>query len=219
MDIKRLSDNQIKCALTEEEIKEMGFSIDDIIGNGEVTQKFMRVVLEKVEEQEEIDIELLSPMVRAELLPDHSMSITFGGITEEEKKGMFGKILEMMNQMAGKNEKTTEAVPELKQESLEKEEVPTQLALGFKTIEEAVRISRLFLGKDRMPQSSLYKMNEKYYLIMKFKNFSNQDLKPMAFTAVEYGNDRIADAAGIAFIGEHGKCILAENALENLAQI
>ena len=104
MDIKRLNDNQIRCALTEAEIEEMGFCIDDIIGNGEMTQKFMRVVLEKVEEQEAIDVELLSPMVRAELLPDHSMAITFGGITEEEKKGMFGKILEMMNQMAGKAE-------------------------------------------------------------------------------------------------------------------
>ena len=97
MEIKRLKNNQIRCALSEEEIEEMGFSIDDIIGNGETTQKFMRVVLEKVEEQEAIDIELLSPMVRAELLPDHSMAITFGGITEEEKKGMFGKILENLS--------------------------------------------------------------------------------------------------------------------------
>lgn len=45
MEIKRVGENKIRCALTEDEIREMGFDIDEIIGNGEATQKFMRVVL------------------------------------------------------------------------------------------------------------------------------------------------------------------------------
>ena len=168
MDIKRLKGNQIRCALTEAEIEEMGFSIDEIIGNGETTQRFMKVVLEKVEEQEAIDVELLSPMVRAELLPDHSMAITFGGITEEEKKGMFGKILEMMNQMAGKMgqpgqevapdmaslaEHVEKNVPEMSDEldAAKEDEVLTKstpLALECNSIDDAVRMSKLFLGKE-----------------------------------------------------------------------
>ena len=233
MDIKRLNDNQIRCALTEAEIEEMGFSIDDIIGNGETTQKFMRVVLEKVEEQETIDVELFSPMVRAELLPDHSMAITFGGITEEEKKGMFGKILEMMNQMAGKTEASTEPgcqgcedkeeeVFEQKLEDTADEEVfkkSTQLALAGNSIEDAVRMSKLFLGKEKVPQSSLYKMNDKYYLIMEFKGFSKNEIKLLAVTAVEYDNARIATPAGIAYIKEHGKCILVKDAICDLIQL
>ena len=79
MEIERLGENKIRCALTEDEIHDMGFSIDDIIANTEMTQQFMRVVLNLVEEQEDIDIENISPMVKAELLQDHSMSITFGG--------------------------------------------------------------------------------------------------------------------------------------------
>lgn len=233
MDIKRLNNNQIRCALTESEIEEMGFSIDEIIGNGEITQKFMRVVLEKVEEQEAIDIELLSPMVRAELLPDHSMAITFGGITEEEKKGMFGKILEMMNQMAGKtveaqamarqSEAATEAPAfEEKLEDSGEEEVfteSTQLALEFGSIEEAVRMSKLFSGKAKVPQSSFYKAEGKYYLIMEYKGFLKQDIKPLAFASVEYNNRRIATPAGIAYIKEHGKCILAQDAICDLIQL
>lgn len=233
MDIKRLNDNQIRCALTEAEIEEMGFSIDDIIGNGEITQRFMRVVLEKVEEQEAINVELLSPMVRAELLPDHSMAITFGGITEEEKKGMFGKILEMMNQMAGKTEASTEPgcqgcedkeeeVFEQQLEDTADEEVfkkSTQLALAGNSIEDAVRMSKLFLGKEKVPQSSLYKMNDKYYLIMEFKGFSKNEIKLLAFTAVEYDNARIATPAGIAYIKEHGKCILVKDAICDLIQL
>lgn len=214
MDIKRLNDNQIRCALTEAEIEEMGFSIDDIIGNGETTQKFMRVVLEKVEEQEAIDVELLSPMVRAELLPDHSMAITFGGITEEEKKGMFGKILEMMNQMAGKPEQKLNA-----SDDAEAIGESTQLALECGSIENAVCMSKLFAGKDKVPQSSFYKMDGKYYLIMEFKGFTKQEMKPLAFWAVEYECRRIAVPAGIAYIKEHGKCIIAQDAICDLIKL
>jgi len=239
MDIKRLKGNQIRCALTEAEIEELGFSIDEIIGNGETTQRFMKVVLEKVEEVEDIDVELLSPMVRAELLPDHSMAITFGGITEEEKKGMFGKILEMMNQMAGKTglpgqegvpsmaafaehvENTASDIP-AEIETAEEDEILTKstpLALECVSIDDAVRVSRLFLGKEKVPQSYFYKTEDKYYLIMDFKGFSKQEMKPLAFASVEYNNRRIATEAGIAYIKEHGKCILAKDAICDLVQL
>ena len=33
MDIKRLNKNQIRCTITEQEIEELGFQIDDIIFN------------------------------------------------------------------------------------------------------------------------------------------------------------------------------------------
>lgn len=38
MEIERLGENKIRCALSEEEIREMGYNIDEIIGNTEVTQ-------------------------------------------------------------------------------------------------------------------------------------------------------------------------------------
>ncbi len=240
MDIKRLKGNQIRCALTEAEIEEMGFSIDEIIGNGETTQRFMKVVLEKVEELEDIDVELLSPMVRAELLPDHSMAITFGGITEEEKKGMFGKILEMMNQMTGKTgQPGAEGIPNLAEAFVGKQDNPvsemsdeigvaeedeilkksTPLALECNRMDDAIRVSKLFLGQEKVPQSSFYKHLEKYYLIMDFKGFSKQEMKPLAFTSVEYNNRRIATMAEIAYIREHGKCILAKDAICDLIQL
>ena len=240
MEIKRLKDNQIRCALTEEEIIEMGFSIDDIIGNGEVTQKFMQVVLEKVEEQESIDVGHISPMVRAELMPDHSMAITFGGISPEEKKGMLNRIMEMMEELSGRQNEEGVSVSQTqkdaltgkesflekggsagKRTSMEKDTIPedAKLALEFSTIDEAVRISKVFLEKEKLPLSSFYKMKNKYYLIMEFEGFAKEEMKQLAFTIVEYGNRRIAETAGIAFIKEHGKCILAKNAVTDLMQL
>ena len=99
MEIKRVGENKIRCALTEDEIREMGFEIDEIIGNGEATQKFMRVVLKIVEEQENISLENISPMVKAELLSDHSMAITFGGDSDLSFQQLMDAISDLVGQM------------------------------------------------------------------------------------------------------------------------
>lgn len=99
MEIKRVGENKIRCALTEDEIRKMGFDIDEIIGNGEATQKFMRVVLKIVEEQENISLENISPMVKAELLSDHSMAITFGGDSDLSFQQLMDAISDLVGQM------------------------------------------------------------------------------------------------------------------------
>ena len=214
MEIKRLKDNQIRCALTEEEIEEMGFNIDDIIGNGEVTQKFMQVVLEKLGEQEDIDVGHLSPMVRAELMPDHSMAITFGGISPEDKKNMLNRIMEMMEELSGR-----EGTEQKQKEEKIKIPESAKLAVEFNAIEEAIRMSKLFMEKEQLPVSSFYKMKEKYYLILEFKKLAKEEIKQLAFTLVEYENQRISTDSGIAYIKEHGKCILKKDALLDLMQL
>ena len=44
----------------------MGYNIDEIIGNTEVTQEFMRAVVELVEEQGNISMQNISPVVKAQ---------------------------------------------------------------------------------------------------------------------------------------------------------
>ena len=118
MEIKRVGENKIRCALTEEEIRDMGFDIDEIIGNGEATQKFMRVVLKIVEEHENISLENISPMVKAELLSDHSMAITFGGDSDTSFQQLMEAISDLVGQM------TPEKMQEFR--NLSKEERPEE---------------------------------------------------------------------------------------------
>ena len=146
MDIKRLNKNQIRCTITEQEIEELGFQIDDIIGNTEDAQKFMNVVLGKIAEQEKIDTELTSPIVRAELLPDHSMTLTFGGITEEEKNDMIDRIMNIIDRLAGnlptqhECKKTKDFTTSVTEKAEDEEEdifqKPTPFALEFLKLED-----------------------------------------------------------------------------------
>ena len=100
MEIEHIGDNKIRCALTEQEIESLGYDIDEIIANSEITQEFMHTVLELVEEQEHIQMEGISPMVKAELLQDHSMAITFGADKEVSLEGS-GEYGQSYDQPAG----------------------------------------------------------------------------------------------------------------------
>lgn len=274
MEIKRLGENKIRCALSEEEIRELGYDIDDIIGNTEVTQRFMRSVVELIEEQENISLEHFSPMVKAELLQDHSMAITFGGDSEMNFKSLVDTVGQLMSQLAPErleefrqmdkeqkknlvddflqkyNEKKKEIAEnagkpqeqnesgaqgnaaessdsatdaEWKKQQEEEEnrvyESSVPFGLEFDSIEEVTHLLTAGAFPERIPQNSLYRMKDKFYLLMDFIHFSKADLRPFAFLIVEYNKNRFADTARIAFIKEHGKCIVENEALQTLMQL
>ncbi|MCI5874819.1 MAG: adaptor protein MecA [Roseburia sp.] len=230
MEIKRIGENKVRCALTEDEIRELGFDIDEIIGNSETTQQFMRVVLGLVEEQEHINIEDISPMVKAELLQNHSMAITFGADSELSFKELVDTMSHIVSQLEPKRleELTAEARREKQgnQEKQQKQRAGSAkhiaeamiCALRFDTLENMRHMSRVcFPGK--VPKSSLYKMQKKYYLILDFTGFTKDEMRPFAFGTVEYDNGHYSDTAQIAHIMEQGTCIMKNNALEMLMQL
>ena len=55
--------------------------------------------------------------------------------------------------------------------------------------------------------------------MMDLIHFSREELRPFAFTIVEYNNCRYAEVGQIAFIKEHGKCIVENEALQTLMQL
>ncbi len=180
MEIEHIGDNKIRCALTEQEIESLGYDIDEIIANSEITQEFMHTVLELVEEQEHIQMEGISPMVKAELLQDHSVGDHFWrrqrGVTEGS--GEYGQ---SYDQPAGSGCCTRENGQGRGGErtgrsryggygsrcGTHKRTDPMICALRFSSFENMRRMSLLaFRGK--IPKSSLYKMDGAYYLILDY---------------------------------------------------
>lgn len=237
MKIERIGENKIRCALTEEEIRQLGFDIDDIIGNSETTQQFMRVVLGLVEEQENISMENISPMVKAELLQNHSMAITFGEesalsfrelvdtmshiisqFDSDHQKGKDGKLQDIGQEPAIEAQQIQQDTSVKQHPNKKKKAEPMICALRFATLENMRSMCHVcFPGN--MPKSSLYKLEEQYYLILDFTGFSKDEMRPFAFGTVEYDDGHYSNMGQIAYIKEHGKCIMKREALEMLMQL
>lgn len=218
MEIKRIGENQIRCALTEEEIRDMGFEIDEIIANTETTQRFMRVVLKLVEAQEHINMDGIAPMVRAELLQDHSMAITFGCVSDTSLQGLVDTVGSLLNQIDFDKLKELQARARGLQEAQENEPELSLCALRFASWEDMAEMSRV-CSCGRLPFSSLYKWRGEYYLLLDFTGFTKEEMRPFAYGTVEYDSGRSAKKAQIACIMEHGVCLAKEGALELLTQL
>lgn len=232
MDIKRIGENKIRCALTEDEIREMGFDIEEIISDSETTQQFMRVVLSMVEEQANIDMDMVSPMVKAELLQNHSMAITFGADTDASFKDLMNTMNHIMSQMEPEVleeiRRTAEREKSAEREKTEEKSVHSQAkkrkpepmicALRFAALEDMVHMSRVCFP-EKVPKNSLYKLQGKYYLVLDFTGFTKQEMRPFAFGTVEYDEAHYSDYGQIAHIMEQGECIMKNGALEMLMQL
>lgn len=231
MDIKRVGENKIRCALTEDEIHELGFEVDEIISNSETTQQFMRAVVGLVEEQEQIDMGNISPMVKAEILQNHSMAITFGADTETSFQELLDTMQNLVSQFepelleelkkAAQVEKRSDDIKKQDNAKVQKKRRKAEsmvCALQFLAYEDMIRMSRICFP-DRVPKSSLYKLQGKYFLVLDFNGFSKEEMRPFAFGTVEYGETYCSDMRQIAHIMEQGACIMKSEALEMLMQL
>lgn len=231
MEIKRVGENKVRCALTEAEIQKLGFDLDEIIGDSERTRQFVRVVLGIIEKH--MEVADVSTMVQAELLQNHSMAITFGMKTDfpYQESGQT-HIYEIEQQEAGQKEPKTGASEKLRKNAQtsdtqgqgEKQEAKRRMsevmvcAMRFERLEDMCRMSRVcFPGK--VPASRLYKLQGSYYLLLNFAGFTKDEMRPFVFGTVEYDNGHYSDAAQLAFIREHGICMMKRNAVEMLMQL
>lgn len=222
MEIEHIGDNKIRCALTEQEIQSLGFDIDEIIANSETTQEFMRAVLDLIEQQEHIQIDGISPMVKAELMQDHSMAITFGEEKEVTFKDLVDTVSHIMSQLEpGRIEelKKNREAKRVSDDSKKKQKAERMIcALRFATLEHMRRMCHVcFPGK--VPRSSLYKFESEYYLLLDFTGFSKEEMRPFAFGTVEYDDEHYSDMGQIAHIREQGSCIMKKQAIETLMQL
>ncbi|MGN0352617.1 MAG: adaptor protein MecA [Roseburia sp.] len=215
MDIRRLGENTVRCTLSEDEIHDMGFEIDEIISDTSKTQEFMQEVLEVVEETENIRFEKLSPMVQAELLPNHQLAVTFGAEGEAEIRSIVDTIRQMMNGVASGKSEESKKQKEIVEEEAEGRKV---CSLCFSTMNEVIQFSKSSMGL-KLPMSALYRLKEEYELILDFTDFTDDEIKSYAFVTGEYGKHYEFGEARVAYIMEHGNRILDKEAIEVLSTL
>ena len=99
MEFSRDGNNIIRCVISEEEIEELGYTIDDIISNGRRTQQFMNQIFDLAEQEFDTKFELGIKSVRADILPDHTISLTFSEHPGTE--GVMDQLKDIMNGLLG----------------------------------------------------------------------------------------------------------------------
>ena len=72
MEFQRVGQHTVKCLISEEEIYDLGYSIEEIMSNGERTQEFMNYIFDMAEQEFQMKFDMGVKTVRADFLPDHT---------------------------------------------------------------------------------------------------------------------------------------------------
>ena len=202
MEFSRIGEHTIKCVISEEEIYDLGYTMDEIMSNGERTQEFMNQIFDMASEEFGTDFNSGIKTVRADFLADHTLSLTFSEHPATE--GMMEHLKDIVN----KKGRTT----------AKKQDMVSVVMFIFEKFDVAVRFAKMIKGLP-MPFSQLFKFEGEYFMSMDLSGYDEHELEKMSVIADEYADDIIAGADKRAFLMEHAKVILDDKAIESLAQL
>ena len=243
MEFSRDGQHTIRCVITEDEILELGFTLDEIVSNGARTQEFMNQIFDLAEQEFETKFEMGIKTVRADILPDHTLSLTFSehpgteGMMEHIKDIVNGllssipqkKMEEMKNKVnladvAGFGQKVPQKKEDKKQEDSseenKKDAAPIKIIalFAFEELETVMRYAKQ-VKLEHLPFNQLYRFEDAYFLMMDMTGCQESEVRSLSALTDEYSADVFVGSEKRAFIYEHGKCILGERAIEQLREV
>ncbi len=220
MQFTRIGEHTIKCVISEEEIYELGFTMDEIMSNGERTQEFMNHIFDLAEQEFQIKFDLGVKTVRADFLPDHTLSLTFS----EHPAGVMDHLKDIITNLL--NSIPAEKWEEIRNRRQDGAELPDDdeedlsviVLFTFKRMETLIRFAKQ-AEMENMPGSSLYKEGREYLLIMNLSNCEEDEVFRLSMLADEYASFVQIGRERYAYVKEHDEVILEDHAIEMLRQL
>lgn len=220
MEFSRMGKHTIKCVISEAEIFDMGYTLDEIMSNGERTQEFMNNIFDLAEKEFQTKFDMGIKTVRADFLPNHTLSLTFS--EHPAGTGMMEHLKDIVNGLL--NSIPTEKWEEIsrKKDTTDVEEVddPVKVIVLFKFIEmdTVIRFAKQ-VALENIPENALFKYKDEFYLFMDLSDCTENEVLKLSMVTDEYANDIQIGPERKAFMEEHAEIIIREKAVESLRQI
>ena len=217
MKFSRIGKHTIRCVISEDEITDLGYTMEEIMSNGERTQEFMNEIFDLAEQRFETKFELGVKTVRADFLPDHTLSLTFSEHPGSE--GMMEHLKDIVNGLLNSiPQQKWDEINEAKKQQEDADFARVFVLLGFDDMDTIIRFAKQVPFKE-CPPNALYKLDETYYMIMDLSNQLESDVRRLSAVTDEYVSDLLVGAQKKAFVEEHGKLILSDAAIEQLREL
>lgn len=220
MKIERIDDKTVKCFISNEELEEFDITYKDFIERSEKAKEIVEEIIERaVEEvgykppQYALDLQLM-------MLPEKGMLITLSEKTPEDLKNnpmMQAYLQEMKKTLEEHFEEIAEQVRNKNATSSQKQEPnhPDFAVFEFAGIRDLNEFAKI-LPKNLRVESSLYRMNQSYFLYLKKGGASYERYSRACIQAMEYGVLHSAAKEKLVYLKEHGECLIEEKAVAKL---
>lgn len=218
MEFSRVGKNTINCLITEDEIQDLGFTVEEIVTNAERTQAFMNQIFELAEREFEIKFEMGVKTVQVEFRSDHTLSLTFSEYPAaegmmEHLRDIIGGLLSAIppeKLLGAKGQLAAAGDTDLAKEIF--------VMLNFAEMDTVIRFAKS-IQVTELPKSWLVKEKGAYYLVMELKGYPENEMKRLSLLSDEYASVVEVGEKRWAYLREHGKMVITGNALESLREL
>lgn len=218
MKIERVDDKTVKCFISNEELEELEITYKDFITRSERAKEVVEDIIEQAVEEVGYKPPEFAMDMQIVMMPEKGMILTLSERTPEDLKNH-----PMMQEYLKEVQKTLEehfadSVTKEKAENPNKgvktqeRKIPDFAVFEFGSIRELSDYARI-LPKNLRISSSLYRLEDKYYLYLQKGNASYERYSRACIQALEYGVLYAANEEKVVYLKEHGHCIIEEKAI------
>ena len=216
MEFSRDGKHTSRCVISEDEIMELGSTLDEIVSNGARTQEFMNQIFDMAEQEFATKFEMGIKTVRADVMPDHTLTLTFSEHPGTE--GMMEHLKEIMNGLLSSiPQKASLDEVKKKKDNPDNEAAKIVALFAFEDLDVLMRYAKQVM-LEYLPHNELYKFEDAYFLMMDMTECEESEVKTLSALTDEYSAQVFVGTEKRAFIYEHGKCILKDHAIEQLRE-
>lgn len=226
MRFKRISTDTVRCIVSQDELMENGLDMDDFMSNSGRTEEFLRKMLSQAEQEVGFRVQGGPLTIQVAALPENKLALTF---SEKQAGSNFMELLEglrsaMSNLSDAVNEKAKDQPDDTDDKETSGQAEQEAYLLEFHGMEDLGAFCRNVspgieeeLGLD----SSLYYLEDDgiYGLVLQKGGMDIKQLCRVVSASMEFLEAASANEMQIAYIREHGKCMLKERAITQLQKL
>jgi len=211
MKIEKINEDQIKITIGNDELRKRNIEISEIaFSNPEKISNFFKDIVEQAMTECNFYTEINTPLF-IEILSVASENIMLI-VTKTAANQPLNLLPQLKPARQFKRAPLTEQKRQQKSSQITSSSVHT---FSFEKLDELAsacqEINLLFHGK-----SSIYKLNNKYYLMLTFKR--NQILTNVVNVLNEYGQNISASHISLPYLSEYGELLIGKNAVKILSE-
>lgn len=215
MKIERVDEKTVKCYISNEELEEFEIDYKDFIMRSEKAKEIVQEIMEQAQEEVGYTPPKFAFDLQIMMVPDQGLVLTFSEkdpLTDMKDGEQILECLKEMKKVWQKNQEQRE--PEKKTQKAA-EVRPDFAVFAFRSVGRVMEYASV-LPKNLRVKSSLYLMNEVYYLHLCKGAASYERYSRACVQALEFAGLFAAQPDRVEYLKEHGECLIAERALKKL---
>jgi adapter protein MecA 1/2 len=219
MRFKRISTDTVRCIVTRDELEENGLEMDDFLSNTGRTEDFLRKMITMAQEEVGFKVQGGPMTIQVAVLAENTLALTFS-----EKQG--GNFLELLEGLRAAMNSLSNAVTEKAEERMD-ETSDSDKSTFLLEFDDLDALGAFCVGlpdaleEELAMDSELYCMEEErtYCLILHRGSMERKDVCRIMSASIEFMDELSVDETQVAYIREHGTCVLKKHAITQLQSL